>query len=165
MNQSIPVGVTFSFICPVHNEEAGLERFHGRLSAVARSLNEPYEILFVNDGSSDRSDEVIRRLTVTDPHVRYVEFSRNFGHQAAVTAGYDYARGRAVISLDSDCQHPPELIPQMVALWREGFEVVYTVQRDTQGISPFRRSIGRLAYRIIRMISVNSMPEIMRMIR
>ncbi len=153
MNQSIPVGVTFSFICPVHNEEAGLERFHDRLSAVARSLNEPYEILFVNDGSSDRSDEVIRRLIVTDPHVRYVEFSRNFGHQAAVTAGYDHARGRAVISLDSDCQHPPELIPQMVALWREGFEVIYTVRRDTRGISPFRRSIGRLAYRIIRLIS------------
>ena len=153
MNQSIPVGVTFSFICPVHNEEAGLDRFHDRLSAVARSLNEPYEIVFVNDGSSDRSDEVIRRLSVTDPRVRYVEFSRNFGHQAAVTAGYDHARGRAVISLDSDCQHPPELIPQMVALWREGFEVVYTVRRDTQGISPFRRWVGRLAYRIIRLVS------------
>ena len=153
MSQAAPGSVTFSFIAPVHNEEAGLERFHSRLTAVAQKLNEPYEIIFVNDGSSDASDSVIRRLAIADPHVKCVEFSRNFGHQAAVTAGYDYASGRAVISLDSDCQHPPELIPELVAQWREGFEIIYTVRRDTAGISPVRRAIGRLAYRVIRLVS------------
>lgn len=153
MSQATPGSVTFSFIAPVHNEEAGLERFHSRLTAVAKKLGEPYEIILVNDGSIDASDAVIRRLAIVDPHVKYVEFSRNFGHQAAITAGYDHASGRAVISLDSDCQHPPELIPELVAQWREGFEIVYTVRRDTRGISLVRRATSRLAYRMIRFVS------------
>jgi dolichol-phosphate mannosyltransferase len=145
--------ITFSFVAPVFNEEAGLEHFYGRLKVVADELRQPYEILFVNDGSTDDSAGLIRRLAEVDRHVKAVELSRNFGHQVAVTAGYDYARGRAVISLDADCQHPPELIPEMVARWREGFEVVYTVRRDTQGISPLRRGIGRLTYRLIKLAS------------
>lgn len=145
--------ITFSFVAPAFNEQEGLEHFHGRLKAVADSLGEPYEILFVNDGSTDDSAAVIRRLAEADPHVRSVEFSRNFGHQVAVTAGYDYARGRAVISLDADCQHPPELIPHMVARWREGSEVVYTIRRDTEGISPLRRAIGHAAYGLIKLAS------------
>jgi dolichol-phosphate mannosyltransferase len=80
-----------------------------------------------------------------------VEFSRNFGHQVAITAGYDFAKGKAVISLDSDCQHPPELIPELVARWREGFEVVCTIRKDTEGLSRFRRWIGHVIYRVIRL--------------
>jgi len=142
--------ITFSFICPVYNEQEGLEHFYNRLKAVADSLGEPYEIIFTNDGSSDGTDGVLERLAQADEHVKAVEFSRNFGHQVAVTAGYDFARGKAVISLDADCQHPPEMIPQLVARWREGYEVVYTVRQDTKGISSLRRMIGRLTYRVIR---------------
>ena len=115
---------TFSFIVPVYNEREGLENFYARLTAVADQLGESYEIVFINDGSSDGTDEILRRLTESDKRVKVVEFSRNFGHQVAVTAGYDHAGGRAVISLDSDCQHPPEMIPELVARWRDGFEVV-----------------------------------------
>jgi glycosyltransferase involved in cell wall biosynthesis len=146
-------GVTFSFVSPVHNEQEGLEHFYGRLKIVADELGEPYEIIFINDGSTDDSGPVIRRLAEADPHVKAVEFSRNFGHQVAVTAGYDFASGRAVISLDADCQHPPERIGDMVARWREGFEVVYSVRKDTHGISRLRRWIGRLTYAVIRLAS------------
>lgn len=151
--------LTFSFICPVYNEQEGLEMFHGRLTAVAAKLGEPYEVIYVNDGSSDESAAVVRRIQSTDKNVKYVEFSRNFGHQIAVTAGYDYACGKAVISLDSDCQHPPELITDLVARWREGFEVVYTVRKDTEGISAIRRGIGRLVYRCIKWASGNELTD------
>jgi len=144
---------TFSFVVPVHNEQEGLRGFHERLKAVADSLGDSYEVILVNDGSTDGTAEVIAALAALDPAVRAVSFARNFGHQVAVTAGYDFAAGRAVISLDADCQHPPELIPHMVARWREGYEVVRTVRRDTQGISPLRRAVGRLAYRAIRLAS------------
>jgi len=146
-------GPTFSFVVPAYNEQEGLEHFYGRLKLVADELGEPYEIVFVNDGSTDDTAGVIRRLAAVDPRVKAVEFARNFGHQVAVTAGYDFARGRAVVSLDADCQHPPEMIGEMVSRWREGFEVVYTVRKDTQGISPLRRGLGRLAYRVIRLAS------------
>ena len=104
--------VTFSFVAPVFNEAGSLPEFHAQLKAVADKLGEPYEIILVNDGSRDESLEVIHRLAREDEHVKYVDLSRNFGHQEALTAGYDYASGQAVISLDSDCQHPPELIPE-----------------------------------------------------
>ncbi len=142
--------ITFSFIVPLYNEQDGLELFYDRLVATAEALNEPFEIIFVNDGSQDETAVILRRLCELDFRVRVVDFSRNFGHQIAVTAGYDFACGRAVISLDGDCQHPPEVIPELVARWREGFEVVYTVRRDTKGISRIRRGTGRIMYRFIR---------------
>jgi polyisoprenyl-phosphate glycosyltransferase len=144
---------TFSFVSPVYNEDEGLDRFYRRLKDVADQLGEPYEIVFVNDGSEDGSEALLGRLAAADPRVRVVEFSRNFGHQAAVTAGYDHASGKAVISLDADCQHPPEMIPEMIRLWREGFEIVYTVRKDTHGLSRYRRWVGRMAYRLIRSAS------------
>ncbi len=146
-------GVKFSFVVPVYNEQDVLDDFFGRLSAVAKGLGEAYEIIFVDDGSQDETPLRLARLANEHDEVKVVEFSRNFGHQVAVTAGYDHARGRAVVTLDGDCQHPPEFIPQMISRWREGFEVVYTVRKDTDGISIIRRTIGRLAYRIIRAIS------------
>ncbi len=141
--------VTFSFVVPVYNEQEGLEYFYTRLKATADEMGEPYEIIFVDDGSQDETPSILRRLAKDDRCVRAVEFSRNFGHQVAISAGYDYASGRAVISLDSDCQHPPEMIPELVARWREGFEVVYTIRRGTAGVSRLRRAIGRGVYRII----------------
>jgi dolichol-phosphate mannosyltransferase len=151
MDIKTPPDITFSFVVPAFNEQEGLEHFYGRLKVVADQLGEPYEIIFVNDGSTDDTATAIRRLGEMDPRVKCVEFSRNFGHQAAVTAGYDFAKGKAVISLDSDCQHPPELIPELVARWREGFEVVCTIRRETEGPSRFRRWIGHVTYRVIRL--------------
>ncbi len=142
--------ITFSFVVPAFNEQEGLEHFYGRLKVVADQLDESYEIVFVNDGSTDDTATVIRRLREMDPRVKCVEFSRNFGHQVAVTAGYDFAQGKAVISLDADCQHPPELIPDLVARWREGFEVVCTVRKDTDGLSRFHRWVGHVTCRVIR---------------
>jgi len=153
MNGSKPKEPVFSFVVPLHDEAEVLEIFHERLSGVAQSLHEPYEIVYVNDGSQDSTGEILRRLADEDARVRAVELSRNYGHQIAVTAGYDFAAGRAVISLDGDGQHPPELIPDLVARWREGFEVVFTTRKDTAGISRIRRGIGRLVYRVIRRIS------------
>lgn len=153
MSQDAENPVTFSFVAPVCNEQEGLEAFHQRLRAVAEQLEEPYEIVFVNDGSTDETPAILRRLAADDSRVRVVELSRNFGHQAALTAGYDHAAGRAVVCLDADGQHPPEVIPELVARWREGFEVVYSVRRDTAGISPLRRGIGRLVYGVIRLAS------------
>lgn len=151
MNSNKESGITFSFVVPAFNEQEGLEHFYGRLKVVADQLGQPYEILFVNDGSTDDTATVIRRLREMDPRVKCIEFSRNFGHQVAVTAGYDFAQGKAVISLDADCQHPPELIPELIARWREGFEVVCTVRKDTEGLSRLRRWIGHLTYRVIRL--------------
>jgi len=151
MDSKTPADITFSFVVPAFNEQEGLEHFYGRLKVVADQLGEPYEIIFVNDGSTDDTATVIRHLREMDGRVKCVEFSRNFGHQVAITAGYDFAQGKAVISLDGDCQHPPELIPEMVARWREGFEVVCTVRKDTEGLSRFRRWIGHVIYRVIRL--------------
>ncbi len=149
MNEQATTEITYSFVCPVFNEEPGLEHFYERLKEVAESLGEPYEIVFVNDGSTDDSLAILRKLADQDGSVRYVDFSRNFGHQIAVTAGYDYACGKAVITLDSDCQHPPEMIPKLIERWQAGAEVVYTVRDDTEGISGFRRWVGRCVYRVI----------------
>ena len=149
MSDTLADKPVFSFVVPLFNEQDGLEAFYDRLTSAAEKLGDSYEIVFVNDGSDDRTAEILRRLSAGDESVRIVEFSRNFGHQVAVTAGYDHAAGQAVISLDGDCQHPPEMISELISRWREGFEVVYTVRKDTDGISPIRRMVGRCVYRMI----------------
>lgn len=159
MDTKTPPDITFSFVVPAFNEQEGLEHFYGRLKVVADQLGEPYEIIFINDGSTDDTATVIRRLREMDPRVKCVEFSRNFGHQVAVTAGYDFAQGKAVISLDADCQHPPELIPELVVRWREGFEAVCTVRKDTEGLSRFRRWIGHMTYRVIRLATGSDLTD------
>jgi len=151
MDSNAQPDITVSFVVPAFNEQEGLEHFYGRLKVVADQLGEPYEIIFVNDGSTDDTATVIRRLREMDPRVKCVEFSRNFGQQAAITAGYDFAKGKAVVSLDSDCQHPPELIPELIARWREGFEVVYTVRKETEGLGRLSRWAGQVTYRLIRL--------------
>lgn len=145
--------VVFSIVAPVYNQQDRLEDFYGRLKLVADELGEPYEILFVNDGSTDETAAVIRGLAETDQSVKAVEFSRSFGRQAAFTAGYDLASGKAVISLDCGRGHRPEAIPDLVARWREGFEVVYTVRKPAESASGLRPWLGRLACRTIHRIS------------
>ena len=117
-----------------------------------------YEIVLVNDGSTDRSREILITLARQDLHVRVVDLSRNFGHQFAITAGIDYAAGDAVVILDSDLQDPPEVIPQMIAKWEEGFKVVYGVRSERAGESCFKRVTASLFYRCLQRLSKTRMP-------
>ncbi len=139
----------FSIIAPIYNEHDSLPELHRRVSAVMNGLGEPWELILVDDGSSDGSTEQIRLLAEQDEHVRPVIFARNFGHQIAVTAGLDYARGDAVVIIDADLQDPPEVIPDLVARWREGYEVVYAVRTEREGESWFKLFTASLFYRLI----------------
>src|SRR5689334_22593026 len=123
-----PQQPVFSVVAPVYNEEKLIEEFCQRCSTALESLGEPFEIVLVNDGSRDRSPELMRAIHERDPRVKVVYFSKNFGHQLAITAGTDYAQGKAVIVIDSDLQDPPEVILDLIAKWREGYEVVYAVR-------------------------------------
>lgn len=151
--------VTFSFIAPVHNETEVLPSFYSQLRAEADKLGEPYEVIFVDDGSTDDSLEVVQRLREDNDRVKYVSFSRNFGHQEALTAGYDYATGAAVITLDADGQHPPDVIGELVAKWRQGYEVVYTVKAHTANVSLPRRLAVKAVYRLISWMSGMSVAD------
>ncbi len=123
-------GVRLSIVVPCYNEAAGLAELHRRLSQVCAGLACEYEIVLVDDGSRDATADVIRQLAAVDPHVRGVSFSRNFGHQAALSAGIDHATGDAVVVMDADLQHPPELIPRFLEQWRAGFDIVYAYRED-----------------------------------
>ena len=138
--------VKYSFVAPVYNEVESLPGFYQRLREVAEKLAEPYEIIFVDDGSTDGSARLLRRLREEDDHVRYVELSRNFGKEAALAAGLNYAAGAAVITLDSDGQHPPEMVVQLIGKWREGYEVVYAVRTNTLTLPRWKRWAGTLFY-------------------
>ena len=147
-----------SVVVPVFNEEANLSELHRRLAAVLPGVVDSHEILFVDDGSHDRSWELIRSLAATDSHVRGVRFSRNFGHQMAFAAGLDHARGDAVVIMDADLQDPPELIPELVARWREGNEVVYAVRTHREGETLFKKLTASLFYRLLRSITQVAIP-------
>lgn len=120
-----------SLVFPVRNEADSLEALHQRAQTACRQAGVSYEMVFVDDGSEDASLDAIKTLRRRDPAVRFVSLSRSFGHQAALMAGLAQARGAAAITMDADLQHPPELIPQMVRLWQEGYEIVYTTKRET----------------------------------
>jgi glycosyltransferase involved in cell wall biosynthesis len=145
---------TFSIIAPVYNEAGSLRELHARVSEIMAATGEPWELLLIDDGSTDRSPEVIRALYEEDPeHVRAVQFARNFGHSIAVTAGMDYARGDAVILMDADLQDPPETILRLVEKWREGYEVVYAVRAQREGETWFKRTTAALFYRVLSWIT------------
>ncbi len=155
MDQTKP---TISIVAPVFNEEAVLTELHRRVSEVMDQLNEPWELVLVNDGSRDRSAEVIAELHQKDPRVKGISFSRNFGFQVAVTAGLNHAQGDAVILTDADLQDPPEVYPEMIARWREGFEVVYGVRASRVGETWFKLFTAKLFYRLIRRITKIDIP-------
>ena len=137
---SVPAGAavramdvpSLSIVVPVYNEDAVLPEFHRRLAAVLDLLPAVAEVIYVNDGSQDGSLSLLHRLRNADVRVAVLDLSRNFGKEIAMTAGLDHARGDAVVVIDADLQDPPELIPQLVAKWREGFDMVYArrVRRD-----------------------------------
>lgn len=152
--------IELSVVVPVYNEEGCLEELHRRLTRVAASVAAVYEILYVNDGSSDRSPALLRALHEKDPeHVRVLFFSRNFGHEAASTAGLSYARGRAVILIDADLQDPPELIPELVARWREGYDLVYAQRASRARETWLKRSTSFLFYRLMRRLANLDLPR------
>lgn len=147
-----------SVVAPVYNEEPIIDELYRRLSAVLDSTGEPWELVMVNDGSYDGSAEKMCALVERDPRVRVVNFARNFGHQNAVTAGLDHARGDAVVVIDADLQDPPEVILQLLEKWREGYQVVYAVRSERRGESWFKKFTAKLFYRLIYRITDVDIP-------
>jgi dolichol-phosphate mannosyltransferase len=135
-----------SVCAPVLNEESGVEEFYARVVEALAGI--PFELVIVDDGSSDRTPEILARLASTDPRVRVVTLSRNFGHQAAITAGLDHALGDAVVMIDADLQDPPELILEMLDHWRRGSDVVYAVREHRAGETWFKLTTARWFYRL-----------------
>lgn len=148
-------GARHTLVIPVFNEDQGLRELHRRLtetlSAPLAEQGETWEVVFVNDGSYDGSEQILRALREEDPlHVRVVSFSRNFGHEAAITAGLDHATGDTVSMMDADLQDPPELLLTMIARWREGFDVVYGTRSKRKRETWFKKSTAALFYRLLR---------------
>jgi dolichol-phosphate mannosyltransferase len=148
----------FSIIAPIYNELDNIPELYPRLREVMDKTGEPWELILVDDGSSDGSTEIIRKLAENDERVRPVIFARNFGHQIAVTAGIDYSRGDAVVIIDADLQDPPEVILDLIEKWREGFEVVYAVREEREGETWFKRTTASLFYRLIFKITDVNIP-------
>jgi len=149
---------TFSIIAPIYNELENIPELYPRLRDVMDQTGEPWELILVDDGSSDGSTDIIRKLAINDDRVRPVIFARNFGHQIAVTAGIDYSRGDAVVIIDADLQDPPEVILDLIEKWQEGFEVVYAVREEREGETWFKRTTASLFYRLIFKITDVNIP-------
>ena len=148
-----------SIVVPAYNEEAVLPEFHARLSRVLHMLGIDAEVLYVNDGSSDGTLTVLERIRDDDPRVGILDLSRNFGKEIAITAGMDHARGDAVILIDADLQDPPEIIPDLVTAWKEGFDIVYAKRTSRDGESWLKKATAHGFYRFIRTLSRINIPE------
>ncbi len=149
----------FSVVAPVYNEEELVQAFYQRVRDVMAGLGESWELVLIDDGCHDRSPELMDEIQAQDPeHVVVIHFARNFGHQLAITAGMDYARGDAVVIIDSDLQDPPEVIPDLIAKWREGYEVVYAVRSEREGETWFKLFTADLFYRLIQALTSVQIP-------
>ena len=131
--------IVYSVIVPLYNEELVIDESYKRLKEVMDSIKENYEIIFINDGSSDRTRDMVEKICRKDEKIKLINFSRNFGHQAAITAGMDLALGDAIIVIDADLQDPPEVIPKMIEKWKEGYEVVYGKRIKREGETFFKK--------------------------
>jgi glycosyltransferase involved in cell wall biosynthesis len=148
----------YSIVAPCFNEEGVLHVLYQRVGQAMDQTGEPWELVLVNDGSHDRTPEIMRELRAADPRVKVVDFARNFGHQIAVTAGLDYAQGDAVVIIDADLQDPPEVILEMIDRWQEGYEVVYAVRAERKGETWFKEFTAKLFYRLIYRITDMDIP-------
>lgn len=147
-----------SVVVPVFNEAETLGALHQRVTEVMQAINMPFEIIFVDDGSTDNSLEIALALRREDKNAKVLELSRNFGHQMAIAAGLDYACGEAVITMDGDLQHPPELIPALVEKWQEGYDVVLTLRQGTADTGLLKDVSSRLFYGILSSLSQVRIP-------
>jgi dolichol-phosphate mannosyltransferase len=143
----------------VFNEVETIQHFFDRTVNVMEGLGRPFELVLINDGSTDGSYQVLQELHARDPRVRIVDFSRNFGHQIAISAGLDYARGTCVIIIDSDLQDPPEVIPDLIAAWKNGAEVVYAQRARRRGETRFKLLTASIFYRLIGRITAVNIPR------
>jgi dolichol-phosphate mannosyltransferase len=148
----------FSVVIPVWNEQEVIPVLYERLVQTMDSTGERWDVIFVNDGSRDRSLELLTDLSRRDARVKVLNFSRNFGHQIAITAGFDYADGDAVIVMDADLQDPPEVLLRMIARWREGYDVAYAVRTKREGETKFKLWTASAFYRLIRYIADVDIP-------
>ena len=142
-----------SIVVPVYNEEENIAHFVQSVTAVMEQLSYTYEMLFIDDGSRDRSREILLELGTRDSRVQSIFLARNSGHQLALTCGIDHADGDAVITMDGDLQHPPELLPVLLAKWEEGYDIVQTVRLTTEGASLFKRLTSKYYYRLLNALS------------
>jgi len=149
-------GFTLSIVVPAYNEGEVLPEFHRRLSAVMDTLDCAWEVLYVNDGSTDNTIDVMHQLRV--PHVAIIDLSRNFGKEIALTAGLDHARGDAVVVIDADLQDPPEVIPELIQKWQEGYDVVYAKRTTRDGETFFKKLSAKSFYRVIQRVSRVKIP-------
>jgi len=147
-----------SIVVPIYNESSNLETFYERLKSSLDKIKIETEIIFVNDGSSDDSLSIIKGFSEKDAQVKYIDLSRNFGHQIAIYAGLIKARGDAVVSIDGDLQDPPELISELYGKYKEGYEVVYAKRKSRKGVGLFKRIAYKLFYRILSKITSISIP-------
>lgn len=155
MSQSIDISVVVS----VYNEAEGIANSYAEFTRVLSAMPESYELIFVNDGSVDDTLSILKPIAETDEHVRVINFSKNFGHESAMIAGIDYARGNAIICMDSDLQHPPVKIPEMVARWKEGFDVVNMVRLERKDASFLKKITSKCFYKFINRISDAKLAE------
>jgi polyisoprenyl-phosphate glycosyltransferase len=147
-----------SIVIPIWNEESVIPELYRRIVAIMESSGESWELVCVNDGSRDRSRELLVDLHRQDERVKVIDLSRNFGHQVAITAGADFASGDAVIVMDADLQDPPEVVLRMIEKWREGYEVVYAVRKKREGETRFKLWTASLFYRLLRRITDINIP-------
>jgi dolichol-phosphate mannosyltransferase len=152
-------GALISVVVPVYNEVEGIRHFHARTTAALGALpGDDYELIYVDDGSRDGSYAALSELADGNPRVRVVKFSRNFGHQIAITAGLDYAKGDAIVFIDADLQDPPEVIAKLVEKWREGFDVVYGQRTRRPGETAFKLATAAAFYRVLRSLANIDIP-------
>jgi dolichol-phosphate mannosyltransferase len=148
----------YSLIIPIYNEEENIVELYRRVRSVMDRLDESVELIFINDGSRDRSLDLIRELQEKDDRICYLSLGRNFGHQIAVTAGLNFARGQAVIILDADLQDPPELIPDLLEKWRQGYQVIYAQRTKRKKESWFKRFTAYIFYRLLQQLADVNIP-------
>lgn len=148
-----------SVVVPMYYEEGVAEECYKRLSKVMANNNYNYELVFVNDGSKDKTLEILNRIAQMDKNVKIINFSRNFGHQIAVTAGVDAALGDAIVIIDADLQDPPELITDMIALWNQGYDVVYAKRKKRQGETWFKLKTAKYFYKFLNSMSDIEIPK------
>lgn len=148
----------YSVVVPMFNEELVIYETYKRLKKIMDTVQEEYEIIFVDDGSKDNTTEIVKSICKKDNHAKLIVLSRNFGHQIAITAGMDYARGKAIIVIDADLQDPPEVIPEMIKKWKEGYHVVYGKRLKRKEESIFKKATAKVFYRFLKILSEVEIP-------